>query len=78
LILDLVTQAKAAGIFYAVREHSVRGTGMQSGKLGKLLVPQSKHYSWTKAVDVLGIGQANMVYIQVWSIFRSKTTTGWT
>jgi tyrosine decarboxylase len=69
-ILDLVTQAKAAGIFDTVRDHSVRGTGMQSGKLGKLLVPQTKHYSWTKAVDVLGIGQENMVYIQVNDKYR--------
>ena len=69
-ILDLVSQVKAAGALEAVREHSVRGTGMQSGKLGKLLVPQSKHYSWTKAVDVLGIGQENMVYIQVKDNYR--------
>ena len=69
-ILDLVSEAKDAGVFEAVRERSVRGTGMQSGKLGKLLVPQSKHYSWTKAADVLGIGQANMVYIQVKENYR--------
>jgi len=69
-ILDLVSKAKEAEVFEAVRERSVRGTGMQSGKLGKLLVPQSKHYSWTKAADVLGIGQANMVYVQVKENYR--------
>ena len=71
-ILDLVSEAKAAGeeVFEAVRNRSVRGTGVQGGKLGKLLVPQSKHYSWTKAADVLGIGQENMVYVQVKENYR--------
>jgi tyrosine decarboxylase len=71
-ILDLVSEAKAAGeeVFEAVRNLSVRGTGVQGGKLGKLLVPQSKHYSWTKAADVLGIGQENMVYVQVKDNYR--------
>jgi tyrosine decarboxylase len=69
-ILDLVSKAKEAGALEAVREQSVRGTGMERGKLGKLLVPQSKHYSWTKAVDILGIGQENMVYVQVKDNYR--------
>ena len=68
--LDLVDKAKAAGVFDQVREQSVRGVGMEKGKLGKVLVPQSKHYSWTKAVDVLGIGNENMVSIQVDDNFR--------
>lgn len=69
-ILDLVSRVKEAGALEAVREQSVRGTGMERGKLGKLLVPQSKHYSWTKAVDILGIGQENMVYVQVKDNYR--------
>lgn len=69
-ILDLVSNAKEAGALEAVREQSVRGTGMERGKLGKLLVPQSKHYSWTKAVDILGIGQENVVYVQVKDNYR--------
>lgn len=69
-ILDLVSKAKEAGALEAVREQSVRGTGMERGKLGKLLVPQSKHYSWTKAVDILGIGQENVVYVQVKDNYR--------
>lgn len=69
-ILDLVSKVKEAGALEAVREQSVRGTGMERGKLGKLLVPQSKHYSWTKAVDILGIGQENMVYVQVKDNYR--------
>ncbi|HJH27920.1 MAG TPA: tyrosine decarboxylase, partial [Methanophagales archaeon] len=70
LILDLVDKVKAEGVWEAVREHTARGVGVQSGKLGKLLVPQSKHYSWTKAVDVLGIGQENMISIQVKDNYR--------
>ena len=69
-ILELVSKVKEAGALEAVREQSVRGTGMERGKLGKLLVPQSKHYSWTKAVDILGIGQENEVYVQVKDNYR--------
>ncbi len=69
-ILDLADKAKAAGIFDEVRAQSVRGVGIDDGRLGKVLVPQSKHYSWTKAVDVLGIGNENMVSIQVDADFR--------
>jgi glutamate/tyrosine decarboxylase-like PLP-dependent enzyme len=43
---------------------------MTSGGLGKVLVPQSKHYSWTKAVDVLGIGQENLVSVPVKDNYR--------
>ncbi len=69
-ILELVSKVKEAGALEAVREQSVRGTGVERGKLGKLLVPQSKHYSWTKAVDILGIGQGNVVYVQVKDNYR--------
>jgi len=73
-ILDLVDKAKTAGTFDKVRDYSVRGVGMQSERLGKVLVPQSKHYSWTKAVDVLGIGNDNMLSIQVDENFRMDIT----
>ncbi|MEI6309858.1 MAG: tyrosine decarboxylase, partial [bacterium] len=56
-ILDLLEQAKQMGSFEQVREHSVRGQGIPAGGLGKVLVPQSKHYSWVKAMDLLGLGQ---------------------
>ncbi len=69
-ILEMVSKVKEAGALEAVREQSVRGTGMERDKLGKLLVPQSKHYSWTKAVDILGIGQENVVYVQVKDNYR--------
>ena len=69
-ILDLADQTKKLGKFEEMRAHSVRGTGVEAGRLGKLLVPQSKHYSWTKAADVLGIGQDNMVSVQVSDKYR--------
>jgi tyrosine decarboxylase len=69
-ILDLADRLKEAGRFEELRSSSVRGTGMTSGGLGKVLVPQSKHYSWTKAVDVLGIGQENLVSVPVKDNYR--------
>ena len=69
-ILDLADQTKKLGKFEEMRAHSVRGTGIEAGRLGKFLVPQSKHYSWTKAVDVLGIGQDSLVSIQVSDKYR--------
>jgi tyrosine decarboxylase len=69
-ILDLADRAKEAGCFDEVRRRSVRGEGMQRGRLGKVLVPQSKHYSWTKAVDILGIGQENLIYVPVKDDYR--------
>jgi len=69
-ILDLADQAKAAGLFDSLRRHSVRGEGIAGQNLGKVLVPQSKHYSWTKAVDILGIGQANLIPVPVKDDYR--------
>ncbi len=72
-ILDLADQAKAAGCFEEVRRRSVRGTGMAGINLGKILVPQSKHYSWTKAVDIFGIGQDNLITVPVRDDYRMDT-----
>jgi tyrosine decarboxylase len=68
--LDLVDKVRKAGCFDAVRNETVRGTGVGEGKLGVVLVPQSKHYSWVKAADVLGIGNRNFVEVQVDGHFR--------
>jgi tyrosine decarboxylase len=69
-ILDLAERAKAEGCFDEVRRRSVRGAGMAGMGLGKVLVPQSKHYSWTKAVDIFGIGQDNLIPIPVRENYR--------
>lgn len=72
-ILDLVDQARDAGILENMRGASVRGVGMHGQQLGKLLVPQSKHFSWSKAVDLLGFGRENMISIQVKDNYRMDT-----
>ena len=64
-ILDLLDKVKKAKCFDEVRDETVRGTGVGQGTLGVVLVPQSKHYSWVKAADVLGIGNKNFIEIQV-------------
>ena len=69
-IFDLITSTKQSGIFDQAREQSVRFIGMDAAKLGKLIVPQSKHYSWDKAVDILGLGIGNLAKVQVGSDFR--------
>ncbi len=69
-VLDLWDQVKAAGLAEEVRGRSVRGVGMAGWSLGQLLVPQSKHYSWTKAADILGLGQDNLVSVRVKDNYR--------
>lgn len=67
-ILDLAQQVK--DVWDEVRNNSVRGLGVDVSELGKWIVPQSKHYSWVKAADIIGIGLQNVVDIQVDSHFR--------
>ena len=69
-ILNMLERIKNLGLLKAVRRYSVRGVGMQKNRLGKILLPQSKHYSWVKAADILGIGEKNIVYIKVKDNFR--------
>ncbi len=64
-VLDLIGKVKEAGCFDEVRNESARGIGAGDGRLGVVLVPQSKHYSWVKAADVLGIGNRNLIHVQV-------------
>ncbi|MGQ4823264.1 pyridoxal-dependent decarboxylase, partial [Enterococcus faecalis] len=47
---------------------SRRGKNIQ--KLGKWLVPQTKHYSWMKALDICGVGLDQMVAIPVQEDYR--------
>lgn len=67
-ILDLLD--KVPDMINKIKEKSVRGNGALVSKLGKLLVPKTKHYSWLKAVDVLGIGCDNLVEVPVDEHFR--------
>ncbi|GGY11567.1 pyridoxal phosphate-dependent decarboxylase family protein [Paludibacterium paludis] len=70
-ILDLTDELKKRGIFEEVRSLTARGVGVKKGQLGKFLVPMSKHYSWMKAMDVLGIGQENIVPLPVDEHYRT-------
>lgn len=69
-ILDLIDRVKEAGVFEEVRQHTIRGKGMAGANLGAVIVPQSKHYSWTKAADIFGIGQDNLYFVPVKDDYR--------
>ena len=69
-ILDLIELAKEANRLDDLRNASVRGQGVPSGGFGKWLVPQSKHYSWVKAADILGIGQDSLAFVRVKEDYR--------
>ena len=55
----------------AVKAKSARGGG-DLMKLGKWLVPQTKHYSWLKAADIAGIGLDQVVPVPVDGHYRMK------
>ena len=55
----------------AVKAKSARGGG-DLKKLGKWLVPQTKHYSWLKAADIAGIGLDQVVPVPVDGHYRMK------
>ncbi|MCA9792863.1 MAG: tyrosine decarboxylase, partial [Candidatus Eremiobacteraeota bacterium] len=67
--LTLLARVKAEGLLDTVRRQTVQYRGTGPG-LGKLIVPESKHYSWTKAADILGLGQDSLVDIPVGDDFR--------
>ena len=48
----------------AIKAVSAR-SGKDIQKLGKWLVPKTKHYSWPKGADIVGIGTDNVVSIPV-------------
>lgn len=64
-ILELIVETEKNGDFPEIREATARGIGAGYGKLGVLIVPQTKHYSWVKATDILGIGADNLIEIPV-------------
>ena len=48
-----------------IKLHSARNNGDKIRKLGKMIVPQTKHYSWVKAADLIGIGSENIISVPV-------------
>ncbi len=71
-LLDLLDKARAAGATDALRAASARGRGLLATgqELGVVIVPRTKHYSWVKAMDILGLGQDNLVEVEVGADFR--------
>ncbi len=69
-ILDLVDQTKANKTFGKALKASARARGAGGGVLGKIIVPQTRHYSWDKAADVLGIGVDNLIHVPVTDRYR--------
>ena len=67
-ILDIVGKLSADEMD-AVKAASSR-SGKFINKLGKWIVPQTKHYSWVKALDISGVGLDQMISIPVQSNYR--------
>lgn len=61
-ILDLLDQFQDR--MDEIKDHSAR-SGKQLEKLGKWIVPQTKHYSWLKAADIIGIGLDQVIACDV-------------
>ncbi|MGX5376798.1 tyrosine decarboxylase [Ligilactobacillus sp. LYQ135] len=69
-ILDLLEKLSDEEID-EVKAHSARG-GENLKQLGKWIVPQTKHYSWLKAADIIGIGLDQIVPIPVDHNYRME------
>lgn len=67
-ILDVVSKLTSDEID-AVKAASSR-SGKFISRLGKWIVPQTKHYSWEKALDISGVGLDQMVSIPVRQNYR--------
>ncbi|MFB6467230.1 tyrosine decarboxylase [Cytobacillus sp. Hz8] len=52
-----------------IKAHSAR-SGKNIQKLGKWIIPQTKHYSWIKAADIVGIGHENVEQIDIDEHYR--------
>lgn len=61
--------AKVPEKFDEIKARSAR-SGKNLQKLGKWLVPQTKHYSWMKAADIIGIGLDQVEQIPLCDNYR--------
>lgn len=66
-IVDLTE--KAGEKFDDIKNNSAR-SGRNLRKLGKWLVPRTKHYSWLKSADIIGIGLDQVVSVPVDDSYR--------
>ncbi|MGL5244169.1 MAG: pyridoxal phosphate-dependent decarboxylase family protein, partial [Sarcina sp.] len=67
-VLDLLD--KVPDKLDEIKAHSASRNGKEIKQLGKLIVPQTKHYSWLKGADIMGIGVDSLVPIPVDEHFR--------
>jgi len=77
-LLDEV-RAKMDGRWIKEFEESLEGAILQSRGIrdydpGVILVPQTKHYSWKKVADLLGLGLSSLRYIPVDEHFRMDSS----
>ncbi|WP_165005658.1 MULTISPECIES: tyrosine decarboxylase [unclassified Enterococcus] len=70
-ILEMVEQFSDEELDRVKAASSRSGKHIQ--KLGKWLVPQTKHYSWMKALDICGVGLDQMIAIPVQDDYRMDT-----
>ena len=68
--LDLLDTARKAQALSKALRATVRGAGIAPFHIGKLLVTSTRHYSWEKAADILGLGVENVVKVPVTERFR--------
>jgi glutamate/tyrosine decarboxylase-like PLP-dependent enzyme len=68
--LDLLYKVKVSAQYQAVLRQTIIGKGVDPKIIGKLLVPQSRHYSWDRAADVFGIGSENIIVVPVDKNYR--------
>lgn len=59
----------------ALKDNSARGISKEIPNLGKWLVPETKHYSWLKAADIIGLGTENIISIKVDNNYRMDINT---
>jgi tyrosine decarboxylase len=71
VVLDMIEETERRGLLHALQNATPRGKGLKQQSLGKVLIPRSKHYSWLKAVDILGLGSDSIVPIDVDENFRT-------
>lgn len=67
-VLDILNSV-APEVASDIKAHSARA-GHNMDKLGKWIVPQTKHYSWLKAADVTGVGLDNVISCPVDDHYR--------
>ena len=53
-----------------LKNHSARSVSSEIQELGVWIVPETKHYSWLKAADVLGVGTKNLVSVKLGNNYR--------